>query len=170
MFEYLCKTKSDINEHLEALRDLALECDSVIEMGVRTCVSTWAFIEGLKSGATLVSIDIKHPSKYGSDLTPVEKACKSKGINFKFYEQDTLTIDIPEVDMLFIDTLHTYEQLKGELARHGNKATKYLVFHDTVSCENELMPAINEFMKANKKWKIKEHYTNNNGVMVLEKC
>lgn len=169
MFEYLVKTKSDINEHLPTLRDLASECETVVEMGVRTCVSTWAFIEGLKAGSTLVSIDIKEPAKYGSDLTPVEKACKNKGITFKFYEADTLAIDIPEVDMLFIDTLHEYEQLKGELERHGNKAKKYLVFHDTVSCESELMPAIEEFLKKNKKWKIKEHYTNNNGVLVLQK-
>ena len=167
MFEYLCKTPSDINEHLPTLRDLASERNSVIEMGVRTCVSTWAFVEGLRGG-TLVSIDIKHPSKYGSDITPVEKACKNKGINFKFYEADTLQIDIPEVDMLFIDTLHTYDQLKGELAKHGNKAKKYLVFHDTVSCETELMPAIEEFMKTNKKWKTKEHYKNNNGLLVLQ--
>jgi len=86
-----------------------------------------------------------------------------------FYEASTLEIEIPEVDMLFIDTDHTYEQLKGELARHGNKVKKYLVFHDTVSCETELMPAIEEFMKANKKWKIKEHYKFNNGVLVLER-
>lgn len=170
MFEYLVKTKSDINEHLPTLRDLASECDTVVEMGVRTCVSTWAFIEGMGKGTTLISIDIKYPSKYGSDLTPVEKACKSKGITFKFYEADTLVIDIPEVDMLFIDTLHTYKQLKGELARHGNKAKKYLVFHDTVSCEKELMPAINEFLKENNNWKIKEHYTFNNGVMVIKRC
>ena len=54
MFEYLCNTKSDINEHLPALRDLASKCDTVIEMGVRYCVSTWAFIEGLKKGTTLI--------------------------------------------------------------------------------------------------------------------
>lgn len=168
MFEYLCNTKSDINEHLPALRDLASECNTVVEMGVRYCVSTWAFIEGMKKGTTLISIDIKHPSKYGGDLKSVEKACNSKGINFKFYEVSTLEIDIPEVDMIFIDTDHTYAQLKGELARHGNKAKKYLVFHDTVSCETELMPAIEEFMKKNKKWKVKEHYKNNNGVLILE--
>ena len=169
MFEYLCNTKSDINEHLPALRDLASKCDTVIEMGVRYCVSTWAFIEGLKKGTTLISIDIKHPSKYGGDLVSVEKACKNKGITSKFYEASTLEIDIPEVDMIFIDTDHTYAQLKGELERHGNKAKKYLVFHDTVSCETELMPAIEEFMKKNKKWKVKEHYKNNNGVLILSK-
>lgn len=169
MFEYLCNTKSDINEHLPTLRDLASECESVVEMGVRYCVSTWAFIEGLKPNTALVSIDIKHPSKYNGDLAAVEKACKNKGITFKFYEASTLEIDIPEVDMLFIDTDHTYAQLKGELTRHGNKAKKYLVFHDTVSCETELMPAIEEFMKENKKWKIKAHYTNCNGVLVLER-
>lgn len=38
----------------------------------------------------------------------------------------------------------------------------------TPSDINEHLPAIIEFMKKNKKWKIKEHYTNNNGVLVLE--
>ena len=170
MFEYLCKTPSDINEHLPNLRDLASECDSVIEMGVRYCVSTWAFIEGLRPGTHLVSIDIKHPSKYNGDLVAVEKACKNKGIKFKFVEADTTQITVEEADMIFIDTLHEYGQLKKELELHGNKARKYLVFHDTVSCEEELMPAINEFLKVNKHWKVKEHWTFNNGVMVLERC
>lgn len=170
MFDYLVKNPSDINEHLEALRDLSAECKSVIEMGVRKCVSTWAFIEGLKQGTHLLSIDIKAPSQYGADLTPVEKACRNKGINFRFVEADTLKITVEEADLIFIDTLHTYDQLKQELEIHGNKAKKYLAFHDTVSCETELMPAINEFLKANKHWKIKAHYTNNNGVMVLERC
>jgi len=62
MFEYLHKTQSDINEHLPVLRDLASECETVVEMGVRYCVSTWAFIERMK-GSNLISIDIKQPSK-----------------------------------------------------------------------------------------------------------
>lgn len=169
MFDYLCETKSDINEHLPALRDLASECKSVTELGVRYCVSTWAFIEGL-NGGKLISVDIKHPKEYGGNLTAVEKACGEKDIDFTFIESDTLNIKLKPTDMIFFDTLHTYEHLKTELALHADKAKKYLVFHDTVSCESEIMPAINEFLEANKKWKVKEHYTNNNGVLVCERC
>jgi hypothetical protein len=37
-------------------------------------------------------------------------------------------------DMMFFDTLHTYEQLSLELQMHARKATRYLGFHDTHTC------------------------------------
>lgn len=169
MFEQLCKSTSDINEHLPTLRDLAKECSHVTEMGVRYIVSTWAFIEGMEGGK-LVSIDIKHPSTYGGDITKVEQVCTEKGIDFTFIEGDTREIDIDKTDLLFIDTDHTYEQLSAELKKHGKKAQKYLVFHDTVSCESELMPAITEFIIANPEWNnIVYRAENNNGCLVLKK-
>ena len=160
---------SDINEHLPTLRDLASECKSVIEMGVRGIVSTWGFVEGLKEGGSLLSIDISDPSMYGAEARVVKDVCNSKGVNFQFQLADTLKVEIPEVDLLFIDTLHTGEQLKQELERHSDKAKKYLVFHDTVSYKDELMPVIDELIKKGK-WKVKKHYKNNNGLMVLERC
>ena len=80
--------------------------------------------------------------------------------------------------MLFIDTLHQYGQLKKELNLHGNKAKKYLAFHDTVSFGREdeknpkgkgLLLAINEFLEKNKELKIIEDLKNNNGLIVLER-
>lgn len=168
MYDKLCKTQSDINENLPVLARLASECKHVTEMGVRYCVSTWAFIEGLQGGK-LVSIDIKHPSFYNGDITLVEQACKDKGIDFTFIEASTLDINIEKTDLLFIDTLHTGEQLRQELKLHASKAKKYIVFHDTVSCESELMPVINEWL-AEGKWKIKEHHLNNNGLLVAVMC
>jgi cephalosporin hydroxylase len=163
MFNQLCKTSSDINEHLLTLRDLAKECSHITEMGVRYIVSTWAFIEGMEKGK-LVSIDHKHPSIYGGDITAVEQACKDKGINFTFIEADTREITIEKTDLLFIDTDHTYEQLSAELKKHANKAKKYIVLHDTESCP-EMLPAISEL----KGWKVHAHYKNNNGLTVLTK-
>lgn len=169
LFNYYCSTSSDINEHLSTLAEYASRCDSVCEMGVRKCVSTWAFVHGLQNGASLTSIDIKHPSFYDGDISQVERACKEKHIDFKFIEADTTKIEIDSVDFLFIDTLHTYDQLKKELELHGNKSNKYLAFHDTVSCETELMPAIHEFMRENPHWIERAHYKNNNGVLILER-
>lgn len=166
MFDKLCKSSSDINEHLGTLRDLAKECSHITEMGVRYIVSTWAFIEGLDKG-TLVSIDIKHPSIYGGDITAVEQACKDKGIDFTFIEGDTREITIDKTDLLFIDTDHTYEQLKIELERHSDKARKYIALHDTVSCP-EMLPAIDEWLKKGV-WKLHAHYPNNNGVSVYSR-
>ena len=90
--------------------------------------------------------------------------------------------------MLFIDTWHSGSQLKRELNIHGNKANKFLVFHDTQTygCRDEkenwrdfadkrpmpneglIAPIIN-FVIANPEWKFKEFRTNNNGLTVLER-
>lgn len=167
MFDYLVSTPSDINEHLPTLRDLAKECKSVIEMGTRIPVSTWAFVEGM-DGGSLTCIDIKSPEEYGGSIIPIETACKEKGIDFKFIQESTLDIDIPECDLLFIDTLHTYEQLKQELKLHSDKAQKYIVMHDPVSCPDMWKAGV-EFLKKSKKWRLKALYLNNNGLSVLER-
>ena len=39
LFVNLKNQKSDINEHLETLKNLASECDTVVEFGVRWMVS-----------------------------------------------------------------------------------------------------------------------------------
>lgn len=46
-YEILIKKRSDINEHLETLFNYACKCDSIIETGVRGCISSWAFVFGL---------------------------------------------------------------------------------------------------------------------------
>jgi len=80
--------------------------------------------------------------------------------------------------MIFIDTLHTYEQLKQELKLHGNKAQKYIAFHDThtfglrgeIDNDNKgLLSAIIEFMMENPHWKFYKYKTNNNGLTILKR-
>jgi hypothetical protein len=168
MYTQLYNTPSDINEHLPTLAKLASECEHVTEMGVRYCVSTWAFIEGRPK--KLVSIDINHPSSYvnqggAESFIKVEQACKDKGIDFQFIQASTLDIEIEPTDLLFIDTLHTYEQLSQELKLHASKAKKYIVLHDTTSCP-ELWQAVEEL----KGWKVKDRYTNCSGLTVLIPC
>jgi hypothetical protein len=165
------KTPSDINQNLPVLYELAKECETIVEMGVRTGVSTRAF---LNTDAALISIDIKKN-------TTVEKLfvlASASGKACQYMIGDVLKIEISETDLLFIDTLHTYEQLIQELKLHGNKAKKYLIFHDThtfgVSGENGidkrgLMPAIIEFVIANPHWNFYIHKTNNNGLTVLKR-
>ena len=46
-FNKLCKTNSDINEHLPTLYNYASKCESIIELGVRGIVSSYAFVYGL---------------------------------------------------------------------------------------------------------------------------
>lgn len=165
--EELKNKKLDINEHLETIKKYSVECDSVIEMGVRSIVSTWALLAGRPK--KMISIDIKHPSFYGGNLDEVYESCEKEGICFKFELKSSLEYQFDEVDLLFIDTVHTYDFLSTELKLHGNKVKKYIILHDTEIFKNELMPAVNEFLKDNNEWKIKECFINNNGLTVLER-
>lgn len=180
-YQQACKTPSDINEHLPVLYDLAKECTHITEMGVRSVVSTWAFM--YRNPSVLIGIDLHvHPN--------IDIALNSYP-KWNFIQGDTLKIDIEPTDLLFIDTLHIYSQLKKELLKHGKKAKKYIVFHDTTTYgtndeptdwqtpeimenykEEEkkgLMPAIEEFLNENKEWYIYRQYTNNNGLTILKR-
>ena len=99
-------------------------------------------------------------------------------------------------DMTFIDTWHVYGQLKRELEKFSKVTNKYIIMHDTTvdgingetvrmkwnaekqsketgipveEIKKGLMPAIEEFLVNNKNWIMKERFTNNNGLTILEK-
>ncbi len=185
-YSRLCQIQSDINEHLPVLKRYAEECRTVTEMGVRFACSTWAFIEGKPK--SLTCIDIMLDSFLPSEKY-VKEMCDRYGIEFKWVTGDSLKIEIEETEMLFIDTLHTYTQLLGELKRHSEKVSKYIILHDTVSFamhdeglydhasnlakvyseKKGILAAVVDFLEDKKNWKIKEHYVNNNGLMVLER-
>jgi hypothetical protein len=169
-YEAAVKTPNDIYQHIPTLRKYATSCDYITEMGVRSLVSTWAFLKAHPK--SLISIDIEK-----CPYEEAERLAKNAGIKFKFIQGDTTKISIAPTDLLFIDTWHVYEQLKKELDLHSGKVRKYIILHDTTifgkNGETEghrgLWPAVEEFIKANPAWTIKERYTNNNGLTVLTK-
>lgn len=162
---------SDIYENVHILYDLAKDCQHVTEMGVRTGVSTRAL---LNSSVDLVSYDIVlNPS-----VSTLFEVAKQAGKNVQYIKADVLHVDIAETDMLFIDTLHTYNQLRQELRLHAGKVRKYIAFHDThtfglrgeVGIDNKgLLSAIIEFLIEHPEWQFKMYRTNNNGFTVLER-
>lgn len=177
-FKELCETPSDINEHLPVLRQLAEQCEHVTEMGMRTGVSTIAFLAAQPK--TLISWDIDpnailHPSN-------ILRSRLSGRTSFQPRVGDTLKISpIETTDMLFIDTLHTARQLRDELERHVDPmrmpVKKFLVFHDTVTfgmkgedgTEPGLRAAIRWFQRCHAfpQWELLHDYQNNNGLVVL---
>jgi hypothetical protein len=180
-------TKSDINEHIETLYNLSKECSHITELGVRGASSTWAFLHARPE--KLVSYDIVRSGA----INNVEKLAKENNINFEFITSDVLKVDIEPTELLFIDTLHTYNQLLSELSRHAKNSSKYIVLHDTTTyglrdegiydhasdlikdqkkTKQGLMTAIIDFLSTNEgsNWKIKIQYTNNNGLLILQKC
>ncbi len=163
--------KSDINEHLPTLRYYASKCDHVTEFGVRGIVSTWALLAARPK--CLVSVDIVKP-----DLSEILGIANEIGVRFQFIHGDTRKIDIEPTDMLFIDTLHTEEQMRIELDRHSGQVRKFIAMHDTFFYgENGELPdtkgilvAIREFLDQNKdQWKIDFKTDDNNGLMALKR-
>jgi glycosyltransferase involved in cell wall biosynthesis/predicted Zn-dependent protease len=163
-----CRTPSDINEHLPVLVVLARGCRHVTEFGTRTGVSTTAFLYSQPD--RLVCYDrVRFPQ--------VDRLVLVAGrTDFTFREADVLWAEIEETDLLFIDTLHDYEQLTQELSLHAGKARRYIVLHDTTTFgetgetpgHRGLWPAVEEFL-AKGSFRLKERRTNNNGLTVLER-
>lgn len=181
----------DINEHLYTLRKYSSMCNTVTEMGTRFAISTLALIIGSPNGK-VTSIDLNYHfyEPYEEETKRFADEC---GTNYEFIIGDVLKMDIENTDMLFIDTLHTYNQLSKELRRHESKVNKWIILHDTVTygqrdeifytngtisdevineskIKSGLYTALLDFLDENKNWKIKDHYENNNGLTIIERC
>lgn len=186
IYENHCKSESDINEHLPTLLKYAKECNHITEMGVRWVSSTWALL--VSNPKKMISYDINQHK----NVNEVLELAKKYKMNYSFIISDVLKIQIEETDLLFIDTLHTYNQLIKELELHSDKALKYIILHDTTSfgtidekiykhaspevknqkvAKQGLWNAILDFLETEKgkKWTVLEKYENNNGLTVLKR-
>lgn len=118
------ETQSDINKHLQFIRELASSVSSVTEFGVRQGNSTRAF---LAADVQLRAYDLE----LDGEVQKLFDLARAAGRDCDYRQGDTQHIDIEETDLLFIDTLHTYSQLSMELKRHAGKVRRYIAFHDT---------------------------------------
>ncbi len=113
---------SDIRDHLPTLHDFGRDA-KVIELGVRSGNSTAAF---LAAGAQVWSVDIETPA------VPDGWA----DIGWRFILDDDLAVvdDLPDqVDVVFIDTVHTYTHTLAELMAYAPKVRPggVIICHDT---------------------------------------
>lgn len=176
MYKSKCEVSSDINEHLPTLHKYARECEHITEMGVRWIVSTWAFLAARPK--KMISYDIKNPMYWGAKIEDVLLMARNEDLNYVFVEADVLKITIEPTDLLFLDTIHNYAQVKEELRLHANKVRKYIIFHDTVTYGNVdessdspnskgIGLAIVEFLQKHPDWYLREQCINNNGLIVI---
>lgn len=182
-FQNMKSLKSDINEHLDTLKKFAEECETIIEMGVRGIVSTWAFLAAKPKKITCYDIS-------NLSLSEPEQLAKKNNIALNFIQANVLDVEIEHSELLFLDTIHRYHQLLNELNLHAKKIKKYIIMHDTVTyafvdepiylpnfkspdIENKkgLSQAICDFLKTEEgqNWFIFKTYDNNNGLTVLKR-
>ena len=179
----------DINEHLPTLRKYAEQCTHVTEMGTRFAISTFAFLIAKPTKVVSIDLNTHFFAPYRPEIEKFAKECKTE---FQFIQGDVLKLDIEETDFLFIDTLHTYNQLSKELRKHEKNVKRWIALHDTITFgerdedfylngkvsdeiinetveKRGLYTALTDFLEENKNWSIKEHFTNNNGLTIIER-
>lgn len=135
----------DIIDHLDYLRQVTLlvEAEYILELGTRTGTSTQAFVDAANIlNAKVVSVDIDPTVIH---LVPERVRSNS---HWKFVNKDSLEF-VPErnIDVLFIDTSHTYIRTLEELRRYAPGVTRngVILLHDTISYP-EVMKAIEDYM------------------------
>ena len=160
---------SDINEHVEILFRYASVCNSVTEFGTRFGVSTAAFLFAEPEELRCYDLVRQH------QVDVLMSASKQTRTKMSFNSSNVLEAEIMETDLLFIDTWHSYNQMRAELKLHGHKAKKYLIFHDTETFGTEgqtpgekgIWPAIAEYCRAHQEWRLVYHSKINNGLSIL---
>lgn len=191
-YEHACETPSDINEHVHVLRRLAIECSSVVEIGMRSMVSSWGILQGLSENPSdtryYLGIDIASPPSEA--LNFAKWAAKESGISFRFWQANDMDVDIGPTEMLFIDSLHTYCHLTYELEKFSPKVSKFIAMHDTSwgdiddptyqgdyseyppeynRTKRGLWRAVEDFLQRHPEWTLYERRLNNYGFTILKR-
>ena len=162
---------SDISAHMPLLSFIAKDLKHITEFGTRECYSTSAFL--LTCPGKVVSYDINvYP-----DILKLQQIIPQD--KWQFIQRSTIdpALEIENTDFLFIDTLHTYEQVKLELLQ-AKFVNKYIGFHDTfshglesldISGAKGIIYAINEFLEDNREWSIVYEVYFNHGLVIIER-
>jgi tetratricopeptide (TPR) repeat protein len=167
-YQAACVLPSDINEHLPTLHELARDCRHITGVGTQAGTATLALLAA--QPRRLVCYDLVR-------FPQVDQLAALAGqTEFVFRQGDVLRADIEETDLLLLDSVHAYEPLKEELRRHAARARRYIVLHDTTTFgergeaegQRGLWPAVEEFL-AEGTFRLKQRFTNNNGLTVLER-
>lgn len=142
-YDLVCKTPSDIVEHLPVFVDTVKELNAtkVVELGVRYGISTIAWLYALEGQGHLWSVDCSFPIA-GPEidfnlLDPQGPLGVQRHWSFilGYDDWDEVLNALPkyDVDILFIDTQHTYEQTHLELELYHTRVRKggRILLHDT---------------------------------------
>jgi predicted O-methyltransferase YrrM len=121
----------DMAPHVDTLVRLASECNTILELGVRSGVSSWAFLTGLPKDGTLYAVDIDSRIMDDKWLPPQV----AEDDRFIYTEGDDLdpflVIAYPSrPDLVFIDSSHEYVHTYAELIMAAGLKASRIVLHD----------------------------------------
>jgi predicted O-methyltransferase YrrM len=167
---YESTAANDISEHLPILFLLVAEfkLKRIVELGTRSGNSTLVLLEAAKHiGGTVLSMDVE-------TCDEARQRISAAGLNafWTFWQANDLEIpssEVPQpIDLLFIDTLHTYGQMKAELDKYGRmlRPGGWLVIHDYVAFSG-ITEAVYEYVAIHKKQLTFYPFVNQNGLALI---
>jgi len=159
------KITSDIQEHLLTLYDL------VLEIGAKVVVELGA---GRSTYALTAAVNATEGQFYSIDVVAGRLALESRHHPITGDGLEVVKTWDKKIDFLFIDTIHTYEQTKGELDTWSIFVRKggIIAIHDTTGLLGQFPGcriALDEFLEKHGGEYSAVHYSNCNGLSVLRK-
>lgn len=116
----------DMAPHIATLTRLAQYADSILELGIRAGVSTWALLDGLPPDGRMTSVDIA-PLDLPARITTDPRWRQVIGDD----REPALYHQLPAgFDLAFIDTSHEYHHTLEELTICASLGAQTIVLHD----------------------------------------
>lgn len=182
LYERVLKLDSDMRHELPILHELAKECRHITEIGVRGGLSTIALLAACPESLVSWDIELQWIARicllqHLRDSEPPPGRWRTK---FQPRCGDSTKVITEGTDLLVIDSLHTFEQLRRELKKHGNQSRRYVAIHDTSpktfgyksedGSEPGLRAAIREFQeKWYPRWQLVYQHDHGSGLTVLQR-
>jgi predicted O-methyltransferase YrrM len=135
---------SDIRGHMEFLHERALKYQTIVELGVRYGNSTSAFLAACeKNRGRLFSVDVERP-----EVPEWWWNCCFWGFAKDNDISRRIIRDLPmKIEMLLIDTCHTYAHTLTELVLYGTRVTPggLICCHDALPPPDGVANALRDF-------------------------
>lgn len=149
---------SNLCDYAIPLFERALKANVIVELGVGGGLSTQAFLHACnKIGGHLYSVDIVDCPKARLTVANLEP---EKYWTFTIMNDlEYATLWRQPIDLLFIDSIHTFEHTLAELDLYSKfvKEDGIILMHDTVNREyHGVIEAISAFQQKNPQWKFTE--------------
>ena len=189
------KKHSDICESIPIFIGLGLGAQSIAEFGQGPpqygLNSTMGLFYGLARSEKEDKKFYCYDLTYNPGLDNVGDTAVDLDIEYEYFKEDTGEVIIPPVDVLFIDSEHTYQHMMRELANNKDLVSTYVALHDTSGkystwedwpFDHErrgelakypekygMWPAVQDFVLENPEWEIAYRHTVGNGLTVLKR-
>ena len=188
---------NDIFEHTHMLQFYALQCGSILQLGVGNSAASYAFLYGMMFNGlgqkSLRSVDIVPLPQ-----SPMHRLARENGLEFSHeVTEDLHMAGLQPVDLTFVDTWHVYGHLKRELQKFSPFTKKWIMIHGTetygqlgesvwdpsrnatlehlqggypaADIVKGLLPALEEFIAAHPDWVVETTRKSQNGMIVLKR-